>query len=309
MTETPHPTLFDRNEAQVVAQLHLAPQLELLIDLANYGSNLLARTFGSSQKQISDLVICGVLLKQLITMVDAIEVLLRSGCGPAAQLQGRAVLEVSITIDWMLLRDSKYRASCFMVSNYRAERNWALRAIHGTAENSEFNERTQAQYEISEEITGNGDAMRARVQEIDDLLSQPELKRVNEEFERLRKKNKFSFDSEWHEAAGTKSIRQMAKDVGRSAEYDVFYAIGSNSVHGKSYKEHLAIHSDQVHFKPIRHLSKADILIRTVVSTTLGTYRKLLETYRPDELPTFANKYKSDWQTAFNNITCMNYQF
>ncbi len=84
MQEAPHPAILNRDEAIQVAQKHFSGQLALLQDLANYGSNLVVRAYDSSPKKMAEVVVCGVLLKQIVAMVDAVEVLLSSGCSHAA---------------------------------------------------------------------------------------------------------------------------------------------------------------------------------------------------------------------------------
>jgi hypothetical protein len=47
--------------------------------MVNYATNLMPRAFGSSEKQMADLMVCYGFLKQFATMLDAAEVLLRAG--------------------------------------------------------------------------------------------------------------------------------------------------------------------------------------------------------------------------------------
>lgn len=115
MPESPHPAILNREEAQGHAREHFSPQLALLRDLANYGSNLVIRAFNSSPKKMEDAVICGVLLKQIVAMLDAVEVLLSAGVAQAAFLPARAAFEASLYLDWILLGDSERKAQCYIV--------------------------------------------------------------------------------------------------------------------------------------------------------------------------------------------------
>ena len=139
MPESPHPAILNREEAKGHTHEHFAPQLVLLRDLANYGSNLVIRAFASSPKKMADVVLCGVLLKQIVAMLDAVEVLLSAGVAQAAYLPARAAFEASLYMDWILVGDSERKAQCYIVSNFRDERKWASRAINGTPEEVELN--------------------------------------------------------------------------------------------------------------------------------------------------------------------------
>jgi hypothetical protein len=112
MQEVAHSAILNRGEATNVVEEHFSSQTALLRDLANYGSNLIIRAFDSSPKKMAEVVICGVLLKQVVAMVDAVEVLLSAGCGHAAYLPARAAFEASVYSDWMLFSDGERKATC-----------------------------------------------------------------------------------------------------------------------------------------------------------------------------------------------------
>ena len=96
------------------------------------------RAYGSSKKDTADVLVCGVLLKQVVSMLDAIEVLLTAGIVHAGFLPARAAFEASVYLDWIIFSDSDRKARCYVVANFRDEKLWALRAIHGTPERAAF---------------------------------------------------------------------------------------------------------------------------------------------------------------------------
>ena len=96
MREIPHQGILNREESQAVVEKRLTKQVELLQDLANYGSNLVIRAYDSSPKKMAEIVVCGVLLKQVVAMIDASEVLLSAGCSHATFLPARTAFEASI---------------------------------------------------------------------------------------------------------------------------------------------------------------------------------------------------------------------
>lgn len=308
MNEAPHPAILNRQEAQSVADQHFAKQTALLRDLANYGSNLVIRAFESSPKKMAEVVICGVLLKQIVAMADACEVLLTAGCGHAAFLPARAAFEASIYIDLILSGDSERRATRYVVANYRDERLWASRATPGTAEELAFMQVTQA---LGVDIHANRPTLAndasAHLKEVDRILAQPSLAAINQEFITARGKRKR--DPEWYELDGIKSIRQVADTVGRSPEYDFFYAKGSQVAHTGTYKDHVRFADGQVVFKPVRHLADVNMLLNFIVSVCVGSYKRTLERYRPGETTAFTAKYVKDWREPFMNATPVKYNF
>lgn len=308
MEETPHPAILNREEVKAVALQHFAKQTELLRDLANYGSNLIVRAFDSSPKKMAEVVVCGVLLKQVVAMVDAAEVLLSAGCGHASFLPARTAFEASIYIDWIFAGDSERRATRYVVANYRDERLWASRVIPGTAEEIAFTKIAQVLgVDIhAERPTLAGEAS-THLTEVDRILAQPYLAAIDQEFTAARGKRKR--DPEWYELDGLQSIRQVAEKVDRLPEYEFFYSKGSQVTHTGTYKDHVRFVDSQVRFKPIRHLADVNMLLNFIVTICVGTYKKTLEMYRPGETTAFAKKYLEDWRDPFMNVVPVTYNF
>jgi hypothetical protein len=84
MPDTPHSTLLDRSTQTSAIAKGYTPQLDMLTDMVNYTSNLILRCYGSSEKQLRDLIVCYVLLKQFAGMLDCVEILARAGAINAA---------------------------------------------------------------------------------------------------------------------------------------------------------------------------------------------------------------------------------
>lgn len=240
MREQPHPAILNREESRAVVEEHFAKQIDLLRDLANYGSNLIVRAFNSSEKKMVEVVVCGVLLKQIVAMVDAVEVLLASGCNHASFLPARAALESSLYLDWILADNSERRATCYIVSTLRDKRLWAERVVPGTIEEAAF---TQIAKTLGLDIYASRPTLahdaQSHLAEIHRILAQPELQAIDQEFAAKRKKRKC--DPAWYELDGLKSIRQLADAVGRLAEYEFFYSKGSQVTHTGSYNDHIRI--------------------------------------------------------------------
>ena len=104
MQEKPLAEILDRKKANELAAEHFKDQIELLQDLTNYGSNLVFRAFNSSPKDYPSIVVCGILLKQIVAMLDAVHVLMQEGAIHASYLPARTAFEASIYLDWILFR-------------------------------------------------------------------------------------------------------------------------------------------------------------------------------------------------------------
>jgi Family of unknown function (DUF5677) len=306
--EKPLAGVLNREEAKKHAQEHFRDQIALLRDIANYGSNLLFRAFSSSAKDLAAIVACGVLLKQVVAMLDAVYELVAAGMVHAAFLSARAAFEASLYLDWILFSNTERKATAYVVSNYRDERLWVARVTKGTHEESVFSALSGS---IGLDIHARRPTLAKDAQnhlaEVNRILSQPSFAPMDKEFDDARGKKKY--DPDWIQLCGAKSIRQVAEQVGRLPEYEFFYSKGSQVTHTASYKDHVRFAGRQVQFKPIRNLEGIDLLLNFVVSIAIRAFQNTLRFYRPGELEAFSRKYVEDWRQPFLSVKKVNYNY
>lgn len=300
MRERPLLSILNRDEASKQISDALPSQVDMLCDLVNYGSNLIIRSFNSSQRHLDAIVVCGVLLKQVVAMVDAVETLVRNGQIHPAFLQARAACEASLYLQWVLASDTDRKAAAYIVSNYRRERIWASRAIKGSREAEVFGEITRSlRMDLHENDPELDSAAQKQLAEVNRILAQTHFAPMDAEFEKIKQKDRRAREPAWYAPFGVTSIRQIAKQLDRLPDYAVFYGKGSQVTHSASYRDHLRFTPGQVHFISIRSPEGLQELLMSIIGSALATYRAVLGFYRPAELPAFVQKYIEDWQKPF----------
>jgi hypothetical protein len=232
MPEPPHKTLLDRENPRKNMAKGYGPQLNLLTELANYASNLILRAFHSSEKELRDMIVCFMLLKQVAVMLDAVDVLARAGAITAAYLPARAAFEASLYIEWMLVSDGEKKATYYYVGHVRAERFWGKRAARGSPESNAFIEDMKQQLGVdlySDRADLNREGLRL-IAGADSVLAHAKFAEANAAFEawistRSRNKSKGnsknnpSHEPEWYKVLGKSSVRSIAKELRRLADY------------------------------------------------------------------------------------------
>src|SRR5689334_11373067 len=108
--EAEHQGLLNRSATITDAKRAFPAQLKLLREVTNYGTNLIPRAFTSSGKTLKDVILIGTLLRQVVAMLDAVEVLTSNGAVYAAGLQARTLFEASAYLEWILKQESEKRA-------------------------------------------------------------------------------------------------------------------------------------------------------------------------------------------------------
>jgi hypothetical protein len=241
-------------------------------------------------------------------MIDAIEVLISKGAVGAAHLQARAAFEASLYIDWILQKESEKKAKYYYIANLRNQRLWALRLKTGTPEKQIFSEafRDIQKYIKTDDMENLGKQAEEEIPKIDSLLSKAGWNEISNEFEKTKNK-KTGAERHWYRLLGITSIRQLAKQVGRLGEYDLFYSRGSEVMHGTAYKDHIQFGKGTITFEPIRQLKDINIVLRFTTLTAIACYISILKHYRYGELTHFRRKYTQDWRQEFLNIPSISY--
>lgn len=298
--EKPHEGILHRELHTNEVVGHFQPQLDMLREVVNYGTNLIAAAFHSSTKQLADVILVPVLLKQVVSMLDAFEVLISNACVSAAQLQSRAMFEASVYIDFILLGNEEEKARYYYVSNLRRELTWALRSQEGSAEHAKFFAALGEFGDALQETPKAAEAAKGRAQEIQEFLSKEPWKSANASLDRVKGNKKY--DVAWHEPFGQRSVRELSELTGRLHEYEVFYSGASEKMHSSEYKSHISIGSGYITFEPIRNIEGIHSLLKFALHVAFRSYRRVLEKYRPGQLNEFAKRYTENWRGAFLNI-------
>jgi len=296
--ETEFKPLLDPQRVTADIKQHLLPWTDLIRDITNYGSNLIPRCFGSSGRSLKDAVVIGILLRQLVSMLDSVAILLSNGAVHAAHLQLRALFEASVYIDWILEGDSEKKAVYYYVHNLRRKRLWANRSQPGSPESKELIDMmNEAGVQISDQAR---EAASNQLQEIARVLSQPALSQASDDFDNHRKGKRY--DPAWYAPLGQRNLGTMARAVGKRALYTFLYSGASEVMHTSNYEHHLRMGKGEVTFQSIRSVEGFENVFRYSLNIALMTFRRILAEYRNDELPAFSRKYSENWKTEFINF-------
>jgi hypothetical protein len=306
---TPLTTILDRDEPVQNVRDHFGAQLEVMRDVVNYGSNLIPRCFESSSKGVGDVVVIVALLKQVVTMLDGVE--LHVSAVLASHVSLRALYETHLYVSWMLRSDTDTRARHYYVWNLRQRRKWDNRVIPGTTEHADFQHALQ-HLPIFQSASPNDQQSVQRFQhkatedvaQIDQLLNSPSYKAINDGFDNYWN---HSYDPPWHAPCGVQSIRQLAEELDLLHEYEVLYSSLSSVTHSSCFKQHVAVQADSIVFEPIRYLESIDFVLNLAFSISFRVYREVLQFYRPGEVENFNRKYIEEWREAFTTIRRVSY--
>jgi hypothetical protein len=309
MVEKEYQPLLDRGTSIGHVQTHFADILKVIRDMVNYGSNLIPRCFVSSNRRLEDVIILGVLLRQSVTMFDAIEILLSNAAVYPCYLQTRAIFETSLYIEWILKEETEKKAKYYYVANVRQARMWASRTQRGSLENLAYENIMAPFGNVIQNTTDrlSADGLKD-LQEINRVLTQLSFVAIDHDIDSYKIKNKFRYDPPWYAPIGPRSVRELAGILKRLHEYELIYVASSEVMHSTSQKHHIKFSQSHLELTPIRHLGGIDIVLRFSMATMMKIYLDVLGYYRSEEIPNFSRKYIEDWRQEFMSIQGVEYK-
>ena len=307
MKEEAFKKILDREGPREAIEKNFKESIELLQEIANYGTNLIPRCFVSSEKTLTDIIILGDFLKHAVAMIDAVEILVSQGAVMSAQVPARSLWETSLYILWILSSDADRRAKQYYVWDLRRQQYWAKRIIPGTKEREAFQttlEKISSIVDPDEEKQKMEEAKK-QIANIDKILGQSEFRDINDEFDKIKKRQ---HDEPWYKPGGPSSLKDMANRLGLNSEWELFYTQFSEISHAQALRKHIRFKKNEIVFEPIRYLEGIDVLLRMTLSFAIRTYRTILQHYRPEELTNFGRKYLTEWRERFWSIKGVNYK-
>jgi len=282
--------ILDREGAIEMAG-NFSDLIELVYEVVDYGTNLIPRAYTSSDRDLKAICLIFVQLRQFITHLDGISLLLTQTACATSNLQLRSLLEIAHTLEWILISDTLSKIHHLYVANLRRRRNWNRIAIPGTPEAIRYagprlNLSSHQQKEISDEIL-----------EIDKLLAQPQFTHIDAKLEHHYAKRRF--EKPWYEAYGARSIRQVSNDIGKLPEYEAIYSSLSGITHGSDMWKSIFFAGGKVVVAPVREPEHIPTIVRLAVTMAFRVYQLILKEFRAGEEENFARKYRDEWRTPF----------
>jgi len=304
--------LLDRGDAAELVTKHFSEEMQSLSHAVDYGTRLLARSIHSSPKETREFVALAVLFKHALSHLDGVHSLLAVGAVSASWLPLRALFEVTINLDWLLDFQSAKRARAFYVWNLRRQRRFLERAVPGTEAALALIEETSALMKsdrLSDPATQQ--QLTNRIAEITKHLADPVFKSLDDDFTRLSKGK--SYDVSWYVPCfplkPRPSLRTLASDVKRLAEYRFIYETGSEAMHSSRSDTAVLLGGGMGTHLPLRDLTDLGLVTSLALGQASRTFLTVIQHFRPGEEGDFRRNYIEHWQKALMHPAKAEYQY
>jgi len=291
-----------QREISLVASANLRNNAgPVLREVVDYGLAAFERCSATAEGHDTPM---GVLFPFLHTleMLDGAEILLNAAADIAATLSLRAAFEALLSMDWVAREDSERRGAAYVVAEVhrrlarmerydpQTERGKQLRAVLATDEIG----KTLLLPDIPDAATDRA--------EIRTLLDEAHLKDAADEYERVRltMNRTPEFYALWD---GPRDLEQLARQLGRSAYYEILYRPWSGTAHANDLARQLGHIDGAPAITRLRNGSGLGPAYAHAIHIGLQAIEVALTKYRLDELKSFWTWYKTKISPVYTRLT------
>jgi Family of unknown function (DUF5677) len=275
-----------------------------LREVVNYATNFYQRCQVSKEFKSDDTFPILALYLHLIQMTDSIEVLISNGCTQPANLLLRSSFEAKLAIKYMLEKDTKQRALCWMTKNIIDKIEQYRKIDPGLPQNETFIHNSESELCIPPPNIST-DKINNIISNLKASLGRPGYKETYEEYlASTKNKNKYA---EWYSFYnGPKTLKQLATHFGEAPIYQNLYASWSRMSHF-SDADHLTVHLDDGDhiLGPIRNSENCIHIGNTAISTMLDITQLIAKKFRPYESNRFDVWYPKEVRNRHVALTML----
>ena len=139
LPDNPYKGILDRQETVGHVAQYFHDTVGLLRDIVDYGTHLIPRCYTTAQKKdLTAAIVLGTLLKHVVAMIDAVEILISQGAIFSVHLPARGLFETYLYVHWILKEDTETRAKQYYVWHLRRELKWLKRGVAGSKHREVF---------------------------------------------------------------------------------------------------------------------------------------------------------------------------
>lgn len=296
-----HLLVLNRQEAVANAATYFGLALDVLSELIDEGTRLEVRILGQGAGELRRVIPIAVLYHRLLAILDSIEVLLRAGQAYGARILTRSLLETSWSLEWMLKDEVELRAHQYYVIDLHQRAEELERSVPGTPAYARLKKALGTQADsmlaINEEEIADVKASRADI--LRRLREYPELRKVDQEVERRKKKK--GGELKWFQLfGGPNTFRDLAERLDHAEEYEVFYRMDSHAVHGSWIQDHISIRDEVAANLPLRNMRDFGRVADEAWTTGFRTTINVLKHFREGELRGFVLRFMPGGKLRWN---------
>lgn len=212
--------------------------------------------FGEKENEISSLLF----MRQMADLADGMMILIEKCSGDSATIILRSLFETDINFRYLELEKTQ-NSNKFLYFYYRKKLELLSSEISGTRENIDLLEVLKSDEGVHQDtidfLSSNKNGIET-IETLNELLSKPIYKDVNEYYLNSKKENR----KHWYSLLnGPRNFYELVKEVKMPAQYKVNYSIWSSLTHSWDIvNKNLHFEDDFTRIKSIRNCDDIDMI-------------------------------------------------
>lgn len=287
MPTDPHQDILYR-ELAIIQARDLFPQAAPLIrEIINFGTNAFTRCLSYGEGEENLHLAPFALYRHILELTDSIEVMVANGCPSAATPNLRSSFEGLLSLEYITEPGAAYRTrSLSWLAAYARRRLRTYRILLLTSsEGQEFLTAIEEDRTVRDFPSLPQDKITAAIANLESFLSRDQFREIQEECGRFRR------ELNWYQLfGGPSNLRELARHLGRPAQYEVLYRQWSTISHAEDFFPFIAPASPgKTGIRGIRDVAATNEVTTFAASFLIHATRLLINKFHPGE--TWVNWY------------------
>jgi hypothetical protein len=276
-----HREVIDREYVRATAQDVIDIATPLLREIVNHASMTFRRCaaeIAPTHEESVDLAPL-TLYRYEIELVDGIQELVNSVCTVAAIPVLRAAFETCLQLEYLVKDKALFRerSLAWFCGHLRTKIASYKRLDTSYPQGQEFHDSWNSRFDA---LNLPEDLVRRKRENLENLLESDQLKDIANSF----KSSKKSMPHWYSIPNGPDNLRELARELDRAEEYDIWYRRWSGQAHGEDAQAYLVpAGEDRGGFRLIRDPKDLPLVASTAANSLLRATRLMVSHYREGE--------------------------
>lgn len=274
----------------------------LIEETVNYGSNVFNWCF-SSLNGGDEHVPIFLSFRHIFELLDSISILIKSSCVDPCKILLRSIFESSLTIEYLLEKDTSQRGMDFMVCYYHELLKFYRRWNPEDQMCKEFRQKLKADEVLKNMKIVEFPDIKKEIEKRLKIFKLPKYSESEKEYESLRKES--SGRIKWYSLHdGPRSVQELAECLDRPGFYQILYHQWSPAVHGTDIiKDKISSdESGKVFVSQIRLPTAAQEITLFAVSFALANINIFIDKFIPEKKAESAKWYKDEIRDSYISL-------
>jgi len=271
----------------------------LIEETVNYGSHIFKWCFNSISGG-TEYIPVFLSFRHIFELLDSISVLVKLSCVDPCKILLRSVFESSLTIEYILEKDTKQRGMNFMAWYYNQELKILRRHDPDDQMSKEFRKKIDADNTLKGWKLPEFPTIKDEIDRQRNILKSKNYTESAKEIRRLKKKG--ITNPNWYTLHGEpRNVKELAEHLHRPGFYQILYRLWSPAVHGTDLIRNKISLDDAGHVNvwQIRSPKDAQEITKFALSFALMNINIFKEYFIPTKKEEIANWYIKEIRDSY----------